>query len=538
MTDLNRSARLMAVLTVVSRLSGFARVMVFTWVFGKSYLANTYVSSNTVPNILFELFAAGALQAVLVPTMVRLMPSAAAGREGLQHPTEAERVAGTVVGLLCGVLAFVGVVAVAFGPQVMRLLVDDVPSARIRQDEVELGALFLWFFMPQLVFYGANVVATAVLNARNRFALPVFAPTLNNVVVIGAYLWFDAVHTGPLTLDLTSAETWIVAGGTTLAVVVFCALPVLAVWREGFSLRPRFEVRQPAIVALLREGAWAGVFLALTQVVQVVILKVANREAGAPTVYQFAFILFTLPHALFSVPVMTTRFPQMSRAAQAGDWVDYRRTVAIAVRSIAFLALAASAVSIAVAGPGAELLAYGKGASLAPRIAAATMAFAPGIVGFGLLLFFTRALYATTDARTPALVNLGLVVVTSVVMLTAVPLLSNRDLVTGLAGAFAVGNLGGALALGWIVDRRLEARSAGTMHVAAPVTRSLVAAVVAAGLGWLAGDAVGWATKPAAVLAVAAGASVAIVVFVGIQWALGGPGPQLALRTLGAGDVP
>ena len=63
MTDLNRSARTMAVLTVVSRLSGFARVVVFATVFGKTYLANTYVSSNTLPNILFELFAAGALQA-------------------------------------------------------------------------------------------------------------------------------------------------------------------------------------------------------------------------------------------------------------------------------------------------------------------------------------------------------------------------------------------------------------------------------------------------------------------------------------------
>ncbi|HQF96174.1 MAG TPA: lipid II flippase MurJ, partial [Microthrixaceae bacterium] len=111
MTDLNRSARSMAILTVVSRLTGFARVVVFTAVFSKTYLANTYISANTVPNILFELFAAGALQAVLVPTMVRLLPADGGSGE------DAERVAGTVLGLLCGFLAFIGVAAVAFGSQ-------------------------------------------------------------------------------------------------------------------------------------------------------------------------------------------------------------------------------------------------------------------------------------------------------------------------------------------------------------------------------------------------------------------------------------
>lgn len=524
----------MAILTVVSRLTGFARVVVFTAVFSKSYLANTYISANTVPNILFELFAAGALQAVLVPTMVRLLPTDGPSADG-QTGEDAERVAGTVLGLLCGFLAFIGVAAVVFGSQVMGVLVDDVRSASVRQAEVELGALFLWFFMPQLVFYGANVVATAVLNARNKFALPVFAPTLNNVVVIVCYLWFGAIHEGPLTLDLTGPELWILAGGTTLGVVIFCALPVAAVWRSGFRLRPRFDHRHPAVRALLREGLWAGVFLALTQVVQIVILKVANRTAGAPTVYQFAFILFTLPHALFSVPVMTTRFPEMTRAAHAEDWPAYRRSAGLATRSITYMALAATAVSIAVAYPGAELLAYGKARSLGPEIASATIAFAPGIVGFGLLLFFTRAMYATGDTRTPALVNFGLVVVTSIVMLTAVPQLADRDLVTGLAGAYAVGNLGGALALGLLVSRRVRANGGERLGATAPTIRSVVAAVIAGGLGYLCSRTIGWSTKPTAVVSLAVSAVVAVAAFVAVNWTVGGPAPKAAITTLGAG---
>ncbi len=528
MTDLNRSARLMTILTMVSRASGFLRVLVFTYVFGKTYLANTYISANTVPNILFELFAAGALQAVLVPLMVRLMPDKA----------EAERASGTVLGVLCAGLATIGVAAIAFGPQVMSLLVQDVRSPSTRQDEIELGALFLWFFMPQLVFYGANIVATAVLNARNKFALPVFAPALNNVVVIVAYLWFGAVHEGPLTLELTTAETWLVAGGTTLAVVVFCLLPVWGVWHDGFRLRPRFAVRDPALGGILRDGAWAGVFLALTQVVQVVILKVANREAGAPTVYAFAFILYTLPHDLFSVPVMTTRFPEMSRAAQGDDWPAYRRTVTVAVRSIVFLALGSTAISLAVAGPAAELLTFGKGAQLAPRIADATMAFAPGIVGFGLFLFFTRALYADADARTPALVNFGLVLVVCPIMLTVVPHLSDRNLVTGLTAAYAVGNLGAALAIGVIVSRRMGRLGAGRIHAGGAVARGAVGAALGGAAGWFVVERMGYDTKPEALLAAVVASLLAGGVFFASQWGLGGPGPRVALATLGAGEEP
>lgn len=532
MTDLDRSARAMTVLTAVSRLSGFARVLVFTYVFGKTYLANTYVSANTVPNILFELFAAGALQAVLVPTMVRFVQ---------RDHREAEEIAGTLLGLLCGALACIGVAAAALATPIMELLVADVRDPAVRQAEVELGALFLWFFLPQLVFYGANIVATAVLNARNRFALPVFAPALNNAVVIVAYLVFDAIHDGPLTLDLSRAELWIVAGGTTLGVVVFCSLPVAAVWRDGFRLRPRWNPRHPGLGEILRDGAWAGVFLAATQVVQIVILKVANRVEGAPTVYQFAFVMFMLPHALFSVPVMTTRYPTMARTAQAGDWEGYRRTVAGAVRSIAFLALAASAVSVAVAEPAARLLARGQGAVLAPRIADAAMAFAPGIVGFGLLLFFTRASYAATDARTPALVNLGVVAVVSTLMLVVVGGLDDDHLVTGLTGAYALGHVCAATVLGVVVGRRIVARGAAPLGVGGACVRSAVAAGAAALAGWAVAHGVGGASSGAssasAFGAIVVGAVVAAAVYLVAQWGLGGPDPATAWRTLGAGET-
>ncbi|MDQ1519174.1 MAG: putative peptidoglycan lipid flippase, partial [Actinomycetota bacterium] len=71
-SDLARSTATMTALTAVSRLTGFVRILVVAAVLGDTFLGNTYQSANTVPNLLFEVFAAGVLQAVLIPTLVEL----------------------------------------------------------------------------------------------------------------------------------------------------------------------------------------------------------------------------------------------------------------------------------------------------------------------------------------------------------------------------------------------------------------------------------------------------------------------------------
>ena len=526
MTDLHRSARVMTVLTVVSRLSGFARMIVFASVFGGTLLDNVYNSANTVPNILFELFAAGALQAVLVPTMVRLMPRG-------DNAPEAEDLAGTLVGVLSVALAGVGLLAAAFGPWIMGLLLNDMDPV-VREDAIELGALFLWFFAPQLMFYGVNVVATAVLNAKNRFALPVFAPTLNNVVVILAYLAYGWMHAGDPTLEVTSAEAWLIAGGTTAAVIAFCALPVVGVARTGFSLRPRFSLRSAALRRLAREGAWAGVFLGFTQIVLVVVIVVANRVNGGTTAYNLAFVLFTLPHALFAVPVMTTRFPEMSRTAADGDWAGYANSVSTAVRSIAFLTLFSTAAIIALAQPGARLVSYGQGEKLAPIIGEATLAFAPGLLGWSLLLFFTRAFYARGDARTPALVNGGVAAFCVVAMLAVVPGLGDEHLISGLTGTYAMANLGGAAVLGRLAARSAVGAGAPLIAIGRSFAHDVPAALVAAGVGLVVTRTIGWDGRPSSMLAALVGAPVVLGTFLFVRMLFGGSHPRVAVSTLGA----
>jgi putative peptidoglycan lipid II flippase len=332
-------------------------------------------------------------------------------------------------------------------------------------------------------------------------------------------------------------EVAILGGGTTLAVLAFCSLPVIALVRSGFRLRPRFQLRNPLLRSLAVEGSWAALFLAATQVVQFVVLRQSNRVAGGTNVYQFAFILFTLPYSLFAVPVMTTRFPQMSGAALHRRWDEFAEITRGAVRSILFTGFLAGAVTAAVALPVARMLTVSTDATMAARIGEATVAFAPAVVGYGLVLFFTRAFYAVGDPRTPALINVVLAGLAAVLMGFGASQLSDRNLVTGLAAAFAVTYVIGSIVMAWLLAQRLNGEGVtGLRTLRGPVLRGLVAATLAGAAGWGVVRLIGFDSRVEAAVSVAAGGVVVLALFLATQAGTGGPGVRLAVRTLGAGE--
>jgi putative peptidoglycan lipid II flippase len=522
----SRSTAKMTVLTAVSRGTGFVRILVVTGVLGTTYLANTYETANTVPNILFELFAAGALQAVMIPAIVSLVDRG--------DDEDTTHVVGSVLGLATVLIGALGAAAMVAAPWIMRIMVSDVPHAAVREAEVQLGTFFLFFFIPQVLLYVGNVVATAVLNATGSFALPVFAPTVNNVVVIATYLIFAAMRKGqPPTLDLALSEKLVLAIGTTLGVVAFCAIPIVAASRR-VRLRMRFDRRHPAVRRLAREGSWAAVFLALSQVLLVVMLQISNRREGGVAVYQLAWVVFLLPHSLFSVPVMTTRFPSMTRQVTAGEWSGYADTLGRAVRSLTFLTLPATTLLIALARPVSRIIVHGHAVHRIGEIAEAIAGFAPGIVGYGLLLLFTRGCYSQRDARTPTLVNLAVTVVGVALMFPLADAVTGRHLVAVLGISYGIANTVGALALWWVLHRSVVHHRGEAHGTWGAVSRNLVGAAVAGAVVGLVAHAVGPVDVLASIGLVVAGSAVGVVLFLLLQTALGGPGPVAAVRSLGS----
>jgi putative peptidoglycan lipid II flippase len=471
---LARATATVSALNLLSRATGFVRMAVLVAVVGTTFLGNTYQAANGVPNLLFELFAAGVLQAVLVPELVAVLD-----REGR---AAAERVAGQVLGALLGALGIVLVLGWLAAPLVSRLLFATAPDA-VRTDQVWLGTVFLWIFLPQVLFYALGMVSTATLNAQDRFAVPAFSPLLNNVVVVGAYLGFWALVGGDEPgLHLSPLEVAVLAGGTTLGVITFTSAPLVAVWRKGIRLRPRLDLRDPRLRRLARQGIWAGVFLALTQVLLLTALALGNSVEGGSVVYQYAYTAFLLPHALVSIPIFTALFPSLARAAQQdrnGTADGYASLLRRGIHAIAILVMPATVGMIVLGLPAARLLVLGHSAASAEAVAWAIAAFGPGVAAYGIFLLLARGCYAHGDAKLPAMAHILVTAVGVAGMALATVLAHGSARIAALAGAHSVAYVLGAVLLGVALARR---RGGAVLVQPMVVARALGAGAVVAGV--------------------------------------------------------
>jgi Mg-chelatase subunit ChlD len=222
---------LIGAITMLARVIGFGRQVVFAHTVQASCLGTAYTTANMVPNIIYDIVAGGALTAVVVPVLAG--PARAAGEQ--DGDGDREQVRQTSAALLSWavlLLVPVSLVVAVIARPLVSLLLGGTPGCP-RAAMVTLGARMLVVFAPQILLYGVAVVLYGILQAHRRFASPALAPVLSSLVVIGAYFWFGVIGHGYQ--DLTRpvpALAWIVlAAGTTAGVAALVVTPLWPAFR-------------------------------------------------------------------------------------------------------------------------------------------------------------------------------------------------------------------------------------------------------------------------------------------------------------------
>lgn len=470
------AAALIAALTLLARLAGFGRTLVFTNTVGAGSTGDVYLAANTVPNVVFEVVAGGALAGLVVPMLAGGI--AAGDRE------QVRRTASALLGWTLLVLTPLAVLVALLAEPIAGLLLGGGDDA-----EVALAARFLLVFAPQVVLYGIGIVLTGVLQAHRRFAGPAIAPLLSSVVVIGAYLVFAAIGGSSDAEDLTTPAELVLSVGTTLGVVAL-SLSLLVPLRglglgrgRGLGLRPalRFPV---GAAPRVRRLALAGVLtLAGQQLVAVVAIRLANDGTpdGTQVVYAAGLTLFLVPWAALAVPLATSAYPGLSERADLGDEAGYRGALAPVVVLTVVTAAVAAALLVAVSGPMARVFLAGGSAEVVGALRNTIVAFAPGLLGYGLVAVLTRALYARGLWKAPTVCVVGgwLVAAVADVVLSATLPAEDRGLALGAGHTLGVTVAG----IGLLV---VVARVAGPPALAG-LLRSGAAALPAGVLGGAAG---------------------------------------------------
>jgi putative peptidoglycan lipid II flippase len=437
----------MSVATAASRGVGFVRIWVVAAVLGTTYLGNTYQSSNAVSNILFELVAAGALSAVLVPTFAEHF------RQNDQ--AEAERLAGGVLGFALAVMGVVTVVGMVFAPAIARLLAVGVSNPAVEQQQVALSTFLLRFMIPQVLLYAVGTVATAVLFAQRRFVIAALAPIANTLVITIAMVTFRALHGDGGGLDLTLAEKLVLGVGATLGVVGFTGVPTVAVMRSGFRLRPRLGAVDRKLRHLLFLSAW----VALQPDVAVLLLAamvMGNQVAGGVVAYQFCMVAFLAPYAILALPIHTTILPDLSHDVADANLDAFAARLRWGLDGIAIALVPIAAAFVALARPAMDVVAPSSTRGDIDLFAAMLASLGIGLFTYGTFLLLARACYALNDSKTPAIVaGVSSLVGATVMVVGGLNAESDTWKVAFVGLGFSSAYFIGTLVLGAILRRRL-----------------------------------------------------------------------------------
>jgi putative peptidoglycan lipid II flippase len=472
-----RAAGTMAVATLVSRVTGLLRTMVLTAVLGVGLFNDAYNTANTLPNIVYELLLGGVLTSVVVPLLVH-----AQDRDPDRGTAYAQRLSTIAV----TALAAVTVVAVLLAP-----LLTWAYGIRDDPGQVDLANWLARLLLVEIVFYGIGALATAILNSRDVFGPPAWAPVLNNVVVIVTGLLFAAVSgPGSLTpLRISAGGVWLLGIGTTLGIAVQALILLPLLRKAGVPLRPRWGLKNTGLREAGTLGLWVIGYVAVSQVGVLIATNIANTAGRSHGLGSAAFattsLLFQMPYGIIGVALLTALLPRMSRAASRGDVPGVVSDLSLGTRLSALGLLPVTALLV-VLGPAAATVLLARGeTSLAD---ARGMGTALAVGAFGLLpmaitLLQLRVFYAMKDARTPTLIQAGMVAV-RVPLLFLVPALVDARHV--LAGLMLVTSL--TYVAGWVIGDVALRRALGTLRTRdtfLPLARIAAAAAAAAVVGWL-----------------------------------------------------
>ncbi|NJC64484.1 murein biosynthesis integral membrane protein MurJ [Planosporangium flavigriseum] len=469
-----RHSATMAVGSIVSRVTGFLRTATIGAAIGAAAVSDDYNLANTLPNMVYELLLGGVLASVIVPLLVRARTT---------DPDRGEAYAQRLLTLATLFLAAATVAAVAAAP-----LLTSVMASRASAADQRLITVLAYLLLPEIFFYGVAALLAAILNTRGHFAAPMWTPILNNIVVILTAAVFMLLPAGSDTLtaeSITTAQLLVLGVGTTLGIVVQAVGLMPALRKVGFRWKWRWDFRQLHLSELARIGGWMLGYVLVSQVGVIVVLKLAklaanDGNAAGPAIYLNSFLIFAMAHGVVAVSIMTALMPRMAAAAAEHRYADVADQLSLGTRLSSVILVPATAAYLVLGRPlGVTLFEWGE----YTHAQAVDTGWVIAVAGLGLVPFAISQLqlgvfYALPDTKTPALLNVPVVVLRIAVQVVAYFTLSASWAAAGLMFGNGVSFVVAAALGYWLLRRRIG--PLGLQRVSATLARLALAATVAA----------------------------------------------------------
>ena len=428
--SLLKSASIVSLMTLASRITGLVRELLIAAAFGASATTDAFNVAFRIPNLLRRLFAEGAFSQAFVPILAE-----SRARQGDEATHDLVNAVGTV---LFGVLTVVCVLGVVGAPAVVWAMASGLKESGGFDAAVVMTR---WMF-PYIGFMSLVALSAGILNTWGRFAVPAITPVLLNMSVILA-----AAFGAPLLRDQGVEPVYALAVGVMVGGLLQLGVQVPALLRIGMV--PRIGVTlsawraawaHPGVKRVLRQMAPAVLGVSVAQLSLLVNTQIASHlGAGAVSWLTYADRLMEFPTAMLGVALGVVLLPQLSRAQASGDTRQFSDLLDWGLRLVVLLALPSAVALLVFAKPlVAVLYHYGR---FSPHDVQQTVlalsCYGVGLMGLVGVKVLAPGFYATQDIRTPVRIGITVLLITQAMNLLFVPWLGHA----GLALSIGLGSM-------------------------------------------------------------------------------------------------
>ena len=441
--ELFRASGIMALGTIISRITGFIRGILIVAVLGTALLADTYNVANTMPNILYNLLVGGALTAIFIPQLVR----------SFDHEDGGDGFASRLITTISIILFALVALGMFFAPALVRLYAPEffTPGFEI---EKEIAIAFTRYCLPQIFFLGLFTMLGQVANARGSFAPLMWAPIANNIVGIVLFASFLVFSPAITVENISSFQVQILGWGTTLSVVVQALVLLPVIRKLGIKLGPQWGLA--GLGKSFGLAGWTLIYVLISQLGYLVTVNVATSAAVRSaqdgitrgvgyTPYTYAYFVMLLPYSIVTLSIITAILPHISRLALEKKSNEVREQLIKAIKLVGVITIP-SAVAFLLFGPLiTSVIFIGIPLEDSQYIGYVLSALSFGLVAFSINLILIRGFNAFEDTKTQVISILIINIVAVALSYLSLFILRNQWVTIGLGLAFSVSYLVGLL---------------------------------------------------------------------------------------------
>src|SRR5215203_1868850 len=494
-----RSAGIVSIAVMVSRVLGLVRETIFARFFGAGFLYDAFIVGFRIPNLLRDLFAEGALSAAFVKVFTDYQLK--------NSEKEAWRLASLVFNCLAVVLGVITILGILLSPVFVKIITYNYlgdPNHYYPPEKAALATTLMQIMFPFILLVALAALAMGVLNTKGRFGIPASASTAFNIAsiifgLIFAYWLSGGVwerSTDKLAVPSDAAQ-WAMIGmslGTIIGGAAQLLIQLPSLYKVGFRFSTALNFRDEGVHRVMRLMGPAIIGTGAIQVKVLVDTIVASGIDGGASWLSYAFRLMQFPIGVFGVAIGTAAIPTLSRLASEENFTKFRNTLSDAVKLVFLLAIP-SACGLVVLGDPIISLIYERGefdAFDTNMTAWALAAYSIGLAGYAAIKVLSPAFYAIDDAKTPMYISLASILVHVPASFGLMQLLSNVGVTperpngfghAGVALATSLVATVNFLALAYYMRRRIGRLNGGEIFAALVKILIASAAMSAAAFG-------------------------------------------------------